>query len=79
MKNRMDIGSESVAITALGFEIERDLMPGDNIYLFKWVFSRICAEETSRNPCIFEYVYFARPDSVIDGISVYRELNPGKS
>ena len=75
------VGSESVAITALGFEIERDLMPGEAIFISSsgHLFSRICAEETSRNPCIFEYVYFARPDSVIDGISVYQaRLNQGK-
>lgn len=75
------VGSESVAITALGFEIERDLMPGEAIFISSsgHLFSRICAEETSRNPCIFEYVYFARPDSVIDGISVYEaRLNQGK-
>lgn len=75
------VGSESVAITALGFEIERDLKPGEAIFISSsgHLFSRICAEKTSRNPCIFEYVYFARPDSVIDGISVYEaRLNQGK-
>ena len=75
------VGSESVAITALGFEVERDLEPGEAIFISSsgHLFSRICAEETSRNPCIFEYVYFARPDSVIDGISVYEaRLNQGK-
>jgi amidophosphoribosyltransferase len=75
------VGSESVAITALGFEIERDIEPGEAIFISSsgHLFSRICAKETSRNPCIFEYVYFARPDSVIDGISVYEaRLNQGK-
>ena len=75
------VGSESVAITALGFEVERDLMPGEAIFISSsgHLFTRICAEKTSHNPCIFEYVYFARPDSVIDGISVYESrLNQGK-
>lgn len=75
------VGSESVAITALGFEIERDLEPGEAIFISSsgHLFTQMCAKETSRNPCIFEYVYFARPDSVIDGISVYEaRLNQGK-
>jgi len=75
------VGSESVAITALGFEIERDLEPGEAIFISSsgHLFTRMCAKETSRNPCVFEYVYFARPDSVIDGISVYEaRLNQGK-
>ena len=76
------VGSESVAITALGFEIERDIKPGEAIFISSsgHLFSRMCAEQTSLNPCIFEYVYFARPDSVIDGISVYQaRLNQGKT
>ena len=76
------VGSESVAITALGFEIERDIKPGEAIFISSsgHLFSRICAEQTSLNPCIFEYVYFARPDSVIDGLSVYQaRLNQGKT
>ena len=75
------VGSESVAITALGFEIERDVEPGEAIFISSsgHLFTRVCAKETSRNPCVFEYVYFARPDSVIDGISVYEaRLNQGK-
>ena len=76
------VGSESVAITALGFEIERDIKPGEAIFISSsgHLFTRMCAEQTSLNPCIFEYVYFARPDSVIDGISVYQaRLNQGKT
>ena len=76
------VDSESVAITALGFEIERDIKPGEAIFISSsgHLFSRICAEQTRLNPCIFEYVYFARPDSVIDGISVYQaRLNQGKT
>ncbi len=75
------VASESVAITALGFEIVRDLKPGEAIFISSsgHLFSRNCSKENNLNPCIFEYVYFARPDSVIDGISVYQSrLNQGK-
>ena len=75
------VASESVAITALGFEVVADVKPGEAIFISSsgHLFSRVCAKETQSNPCIFEYVYFARPDSVIDGISVYEaRLNQGK-
>lgn len=67
------VASESVAITALGFEVIRDVLPGEAIFISNsgYLFSKECAKETVYSPCIFEYVYFARPDSVIDGISVY--------
>ena len=75
------VASESVALTALGFEFVADVKPGEAIFISSsgHLFSRVCAEDTNSNPCIFEYVYFARPDSVIDGISVYEaRLNQGK-
>ena len=75
------LASESVALQGLGFSLERDVLPGECIIITeeKEVFSRICSENNSLNPCIFEYVYFARPDSVIDGISVYdARLKMGK-
>jgi len=75
------IASESVAIHALGFEVERDVAPGEAVFITSngQLFTRQCAEETLHAPCIFEHVYFARPDSVIDGISVYQaRLNQGK-
>jgi len=68
------VASESVALDVLGFSITRDLKPGEAIYIKKdgQMETRQCAENPVYSPCIFEYVYLARPDSVIDGISVYK-------
>ena len=68
------IASESVAITALGFKVERDIEPGEAIFINAKgeFFSQQCADNSRYRPCIFEYVYFARPDATIDGISVYK-------
>lgn len=65
--------SESVALDAIGFEFVRDVKPGEAIFVnFNGEFySEQCAENPDLCPCIFEYVYFARPDSYIDGVSVY--------
>ena len=75
------VASESVAITALGFQVVRDVAPGEAVFISTsgHLFSRQCAEQTGYTPCIFEHVYFARPDSVIDGMSVYQSrLNQGR-
>lgn len=68
------IASESVAITALGFKVERDIAPGEAIYISSTgeMHTKQCAVAPEYRPCIFEYVYFARPDATIDGISVYK-------
>jgi amidophosphoribosyltransferase len=67
------IASETVAINGLGFTPIRDVAPGECVILTLEgrLYSRVCARHTRLNPCVFEYVYFARPDSVIDGVSVY--------
>ncbi len=68
------VASESVALDVLGFKMIRDVAPGEAVFIDMEgnFFSRQCAENAKLNPCIFEYVYLARPDSVIDGISVYQ-------
>ncbi|MBI2296242.1 MAG: amidophosphoribosyltransferase, partial [Betaproteobacteria bacterium] len=67
------VASESVALDALGFQVLRDVAPGEAIFIDQdgLFYSRQCAPSASLKPCIFEFVYLARPDSVIDGISVY--------
>ncbi len=67
------VASESVALDTLGFERVRDVAPGEAIFIDYDgnFYSRQCAANSQNNPCIFEFVYLARPDSVIDGISVY--------
>ncbi len=75
------VASESVALDTLGFKFLRDIEPGEAVFIdFDGNFhSQQCAENPTLNPCIFEYVYLARPDSVIDGISVYEtRLNMGE-
>jgi amidophosphoribosyltransferase len=67
------IASESVALEGVGFRMLRDIAPGEAVFVDSdgRFFSQQCAENPSLNPCIFEYVYLARPDSLMDGISVY--------
>ncbi|NNM70291.1 MAG: amidophosphoribosyltransferase [Gallionella sp.] len=67
------VASESVALDTLGFQFLRDIAPGEAVFIdFDGkMHSQQCSGNAKLNSCIFEYVYFARPDSVIDGVSVY--------
>ncbi|OUS29136.1 amidophosphoribosyltransferase [Thalassotalea sp. 42_200_T64] len=67
------VSSESVALDACDFEFIRDVAPGEAVYITEdgQLFSHQCAENPTYNPCLFEFVYFARPDSTIDKMSVY--------
>ena len=76
------VASESVALEGTGHRLVRDVAPGEAIFidLEGRVHARQCADQPSLNPCMFEYVYLARPDSVLDGISVYHaRLNLGET
>jgi adenine/guanine phosphoribosyltransferase-like PRPP-binding protein len=66
--------AESVALDVLGFTLVRDVEPGESVFIDVDgnLFSKQCAEKSKLTPCIFEYVYLARPDSLIDGVSVYQ-------
>ncbi len=76
------IASESVALEGTGHRFVRDIAPGEAVFvdLEGRVHARQCAANPQLHPCVFEYVYLARPDSVIDGISVYQaRLNMGET
>jgi len=76
------VASESVTLDTLGFKVMRDVAPGEAVFVDESgnFHSRQCADNPQLNPCIFEFVYLARPDSVIDGISVYEaRRNMGRS
>lgn len=66
--------SESVGLNAQGFEVERDVAPGEAVYIDidGNLHTKVCTEPGEHTPCIFEHVYFARPDSLMDSISVYK-------
>ena len=76
------VASESVALEGTGLVPERDIAPGEAVFitLDGALHARQCAPQAQLSPCIFEYVYLARPDSVLDGISVYQaRLNLGQT
>ena len=68
------IASESAALSVLGYEVYRDVQPGEAVFIDRQgqLHAQICHENPSLTPCIFEHVYLARPDSVLDNISVYK-------
>ena len=68
------VASESVALSSLGFHLERDLEPGEAVYITAdgEMHTRQCADNPQLSPCSFEHVYLARPDSIMDDISVYK-------
>lgn len=67
------IASESVALDISGFTLIRDVEPGEAVYISQdnQLHTQVCAQTTSKNPCLFEFVYLSRPDSINDGVSVY--------
>lgn len=73
-KTEYMVASESVALDVLGFRLIRDVAPGEAVYVDAdgELHMRQCAEAAALVPCMFEFVYFARPDSIMDGISVYK-------
>ncbi len=76
------VASESVALEGTGHKLTRDVQPGEAVFidLEGRIHTRQCAERPTLNPCMFEYVYLARPDSVMDGVSVYQaRLNLGET
>ena len=76
------LASESVALEGTMHQFERDVAPGEAVFIDLQgnMQAQQCADATVLNPCIFEFVYLARPDSVMDGISVYQaRLNLGET
>jgi amidophosphoribosyltransferase len=76
------ISSESVVCQSIGFEMDRDIDPGEAVIVKMdgRTISKACHPKLAHTPCVFEHVYFARPDSVIDGISVHKaRLRMGES
>jgi amidophosphoribosyltransferase len=76
------VGSESVALEGTGHDLVRNIAPGEAVFVDNegQIHAEQCAANPQLHPCIFEYIYLARPDSVMDGISVYRaRLNLGET
>jgi amidophosphoribosyltransferase len=68
------IASESVALDIVGFDMIRDVAPGEAVFISNdgRLYTKVCARKTDLTPCIFEHVYLARPDSIMDEVSVYK-------
>lgn len=76
------LASESIALDALGFELIGNVGPGEVIYFNRegQIHQEQCAKTISYSPCIFEYIYLARPDSIMDNVPVYQaRVGMGKS
>lgn len=73
-KTEYIVASESVAVDSLGYELVRDVVPGEAIFIDveNKLHTQQCANDAMYSPCIFEYVYLARPDSMIDNVSVHK-------
>ncbi|TNY06745.1 amidophosphoribosyltransferase, partial [Escherichia coli] len=76
------VASESVALEGTSHQMERDVAPGEALFVDMTgkLHTEQCNDSPALNPCMFEFVYLARPDSVMDGISVYQaRLNMGET
>ena len=73
-RNEYVVSSETALFSSTGFKFLRDVEPGEAVFIDNAgkIFSQQCATSPQKRPCIFEYVYLARPDSTIDEISVYK-------
>ena len=73
-RNEYVVSSETALFSATGFKVLRDVEPGEAVFIDNSgkIFTQQCFQGSEKKPCIFEYVYLARPDSTIDEISVYR-------
>ena len=81
-RDQVMVASESVALEGTGHQLVRDVAPGEALFIDTQgrMHTQQCAASPSLNPCMFEYVYLARPDSVMDGVSVYHaRLNLGET
>jgi amidophosphoribosyltransferase len=72
-KKEYMVASESVALDTLGYTVQGDIAPGEALYIQQdgVLFRQHCAEKLAHSPCLFEYVYLARPDSILDKVLVY--------
>lgn len=73
-KTEYMIASESIALDALGYQLIADVLPGEAVFIDLQgnLQKQQCVDKPEYSPCIFEFVYLARPDSIIDGISVHK-------